>query len=46
MVNSILNEHLEYIPNDYKTIRNLRKGQVKIIIDNANAVILNYKNYR
>lgn len=46
MVNSILNEHLESVSNKFKRSRNLRKGQVKKIIKNANAVILNYKNYR
>ena len=46
MVNSKLNEHLESILNDCKTSGNLRKGQVKEIIENANSVILNYKNYK
>ena len=46
MVNSKLNEHLESILNDCKTSGKLRKGQVKEIIENANAVILNYKNYK
>ena len=46
MVNSKLNEHLESILKDCKTSGNLRKGQVKEIIENANSVILNYKNYK
>ncbi|WP_262173167.1 DUF6744 family protein [Saccharococcus sp. Marseille-Q5394] len=46
MVNAKLNEHLESILNDCKTSGSLRKGQVKEIIENANSVISNYKNYK
>ena len=46
MVNRKLNEHLESVLNDCKTSGSLRKGQVKEIIENANSVISNYKNYK
>ncbi|MCM3711096.1 DUF6744 family protein [Sporosarcina luteola] len=46
MVNAKLKEHLESILNDCKTSGSLRKGQVKEIIENANSVISNYKNYK
>jgi hypothetical protein len=46
MVNRKLNEHLESILTDCKSSGSLRKGQVKEIIENANSVISNYKNYK
>lgn len=45
-VNSKLNEHIEYIFTDCGTSGDLRIGQVREIIENANAVILNNENYR
>lgn len=46
MVNRKPNEHLESILNDCKTSGCLRKGRVKEIIENANSVISNYRNYK
>lgn len=46
MVNKKLHDHIEGILNECKNSEGLRKGQIKAIVDEANAVISNYRSYR
>ncbi|KRG13925.1 hypothetical protein ACA30_13440 [Virgibacillus soli] len=46
MVNKKLNEHLESILKECQSSEHLRKSQVKDLVNHANAVIKDYKNYK
>lgn len=46
MVNKKLHDHMQEILNQCKGSEGLKKGQVKELIESANAVISNYRNYK
>lgn len=46
MVNKKLTEHLESVLKDCRNSSHLKKGQVKVLIDEANGIIKNYRNYK
>lgn len=46
MVNKKLNEHLESILTECRSSEHLRKSQVKDLVNHANSVIKDYKNYK
>lgn len=46
MVNQKLNDHLDSILLECKSSKNLKKGQIKEIINSARSVVEDYKNYK
>lgn len=46
MINKKLNDHLESILTECKASVHMKKGQVKEVVNNANAVIKDYKEYK